>query len=240
MFLKFKSLKKSFNEYEVLEDISFDVKKGEICGIIGKSGCGKSTILNIFMGLMKPSSGKILLNSKNFIRNFRKNQKIIGFASQENTLFDELSIKENAFYFGKTYGLKKKQIISRLDDLLKLLGLKGFEDYFIRALSGGMKKRANLLVALIHKPKILVLDEPTTGLDFLLRKSFWEYIKRINKEEDLTVIVTSHLLDEIEENCNRIVIINDKKVVAEGRKQDYKKKYGSDSKIKDVFGEILK
>lgn len=240
MFVDFDYIKKSLGGSVVLNGVSFGVSKGDIFGLIGKSGCGKSTLLNIFMGILDPDSGVVRVDSKNISKNLKFHQSKIGFASQENTLFNELTIEENAFYFARVYGFKKKEVRDRVDSLLELLSLDYAKKSLVGNLSGGMKKRANLLVSLIHQPEILVLDEPTTGLDSILRDSFWKYIRKINREEQLTVFVTSHLLDEIEENCSRLAIMKKGNIVAKGKMSDYRKEYGNDVKIKEVFENILK
>ena len=237
--IEFKKVKKSFDKKEVLKDVSFDVNEGEVFGLIGKSGGGKSTLLKILIGLLCIDSGEIIFEGKNALKKLNYLRKNTGFATQENMLFQELSVKENAFYFGDLYGMKKSAIKEEFDKLIKLLGLYGHEKTIIKNLSGGMQKRANILVSLIHKPKLLILDEPTVGLDSILRDILWKYIHEINKT-GTTILVTSHLLDEIEENCDRIGILEKGEVGGVGTIKQYKTKFGKNKSLNQIFQEILK
>jgi ABC-2 type transport system ATP-binding protein len=236
--LEFKNVKKRFGKSVVLEDVSFRIRKGEIFGLVGKSGCGKSTLLNVVIGMMRATSGTVLFEEKNAWAKRGYLRKRTGFASQSNTLFLELTIKENAIFFGKLYGIRRKILKQKFKELLSLLSLTGFGDSLVKNLSGGMKKRANLLVSLIHSPKLLILDEPTVGLDSILRSALWKYIKKIN-QEGTTILVTSHLLDEIEENCDRIAIINEGKIASVASVQEYKKHYGKNKDLGKIFKEIV-
>ncbi len=238
ILLEFNKVMKRFRRNMVLKGISFRIKEGEIFGLVGRSGCGKSTLLRIIMGMMRPNSGQILFEGGMVWSKLRYLRKNTGFAPQGNTLFNELSIYENAMFFGKLYGVDKDVLKKRFDELVSLLGLNGFEKYFVSLLSGGMKKRANLLVSLIHGPKLLILDEPTVGLDSILRGSLWKYIKKINKE-GTTILVTSHLLNEIEENCDRVAIIKDGAIETIVTIQEYKKVYGNKN-LSEIFKEVMK
>jgi len=164
-------------------------------------------------------------------------RKNTGFATQKNMLFEELTLAENSSYFGKLYGVKRGNLKQRFVNLVELLGLGGFEDLQIRYFSGGMVKRANLLVALIHSPKLLILDEPTIGLDPILRENLWGYIHVIN-QEGTTILVTSHLLDEIEQNCSRVGILKSGKVVTLATIKEYKSKYGN-KPFSKIFQEVM-
>jgi ABC-2 type transport system ATP-binding protein len=236
--LEFENVIKRYRKKEVLSGVSFSVKEGEIFGLVGGSGCGKSTLLKILIGMVRADSGKILFEGKNALKKENYLKKNTGFATQENMLFDELTVKENSLYFGNLYGMRNKTVKERLKELLELLKLSGFENMQINQLSGGMSKRANLLVSLIHNPKLLILDEPTVGLDPALRKSLWAYIQKINKV-GTTILVTSHLLDEIEENCNRIAILKKGAVISVAPVEEYKNKYGKHKSFNEIFEEIL-
>jgi ABC-2 type transport system ATP-binding protein len=237
--LGFRNIKKRFGKNEVLRDISFDVKKGEILGLVGRSAAGKSVLLKILIGMLKSDSGDIFFENKDIINRLDYLRKNTGFASQKNMLFDELTIKENSFYFGSLYGMKRKEIKKSFNEFIDLLRLNGFEDIEIKNLSGGTIKRANILVSLIHNPKLLILDEPTVGLDSLLRDVIWKYIKKIN-QDGTTILVTSHLLDEIEENCHRIAILKKGKIYAMATTEQFKNKYGKDRNFKEIFQMFMK
>jgi len=215
------------------------IREGEIFGLIGQSGGGKSTVLRILLGMAGISSGNIYFNGKDALSNLNFLRKKTGFATQENTLIDELSMWENAVYFGRLYGLSGKIIRTRFKELISLLDLDGYEDLGVRNLSGGMKKRANLLISLIHNPKLLILDEPTTGLDTILRESLWKYIRQINKE-GTTILVTSHLLDEIENNCDTIAILGRGKIITSGLIKDYFDSFPGKKSLNEIFLEVLK
>jgi len=235
--LEFHDVKKNFKKKEVLSNISFKIGSGEIYGLIGKSGSGKSTLLNILIGMVGINGGSILFEGKEAMKKINELRRNTGFATQENMLFDELTIRENCFYFGDLYGMKKKDIQTRFTELITFLDLNGFEDTFISNLSGGMIKRANLLVSLIHNPKLLILDEPTVGLDPIVRNLLWRYIHKINSE-GTTILVTSHLLEEIEQNCHRVGIIKQGKIYSEGTLAEYKKFFGLNS-LNEIFQVIM-
>src|SRR3989338_2728258 len=236
--VEFLKIKKSYGRRTILNDFSLKVKEGEIFGLIGRSGSGKSILLKVLVGMTDVDKGKILFNGKNALDNINLLRKNTGFATQESMLIDELSIWENSYYYGKLYSMPKSKIVSRFKDLIYLLDLAGFERYSIRQLSGGMQKRANLLVSLIHNPKLLILDEPTTGLDSILRKSLWEYIHEINKN-GTTIFVTSHLLDEIEQNCDTIGILDRGEIVTVGTMAQYKEYFSEKGSLDNIFEEVL-
>lgn len=238
VFLIFENLRKRFRKKEVLNGVTFSVKKGEIFGLIGKSGGGKSVLFKILIGMIKPDSGKIYFEDKDTLKKINYLRKNTGFATQGDMLFSELTVKENCFYFGKLYGMKKKDIKRRFEELLKLLDLEGSEDVFVYHLSGGMNKRVNILVSLIHNPSLLILDEPTIGLDPILRNNLWGYIHKINNE-GTTILVSSHLLEEIENNCDRIGILNEGVIKALASLKDYKQKYGKNKSLEQIFENLL-
>jgi ABC-2 type transport system ATP-binding protein len=237
VFLEFKNIKKKFRKNEVLRDVSFNVNQGEIFGLIGKSGGGKSTLFKIIIGMLRVDQGRIFLEGNNVLRKTSYLRKNTGFATQENMLFNELTVQENSEYFGELYGVSKEDIRIRFQELIRLLELQGFENLQVNQLSGGMQKRANILVSLIHRPKLLILDEPTIGLDSILRASLWEYIHKINKE-GTTILVTSHLLDEIEKNCKRIGILKDGRMYAIATPSQYKNTYKTKN-FNEVFKRLL-
>lgn len=237
-FLEFKGIKKRYKKRDILSGVSFEIGENEIFGLVGSSGCGKSTLLKIIMGMTSADSGSILFEGKDASKAVNYLRKKTGFATQDNMLFDELTVLENSLYFGNLYGLTDKEIKERFNELIALLRLEEFRNTQIIQLSGGMVKRANLLVSLIHKPKLLILDEPTVGLDSVLRDSLWEYIHKI-KKTGTTILVTSHLLDEIENNCDRVAILKGGKIAAIGSVEDYFKKYKSKS-FNSIFQAIIK
>ncbi len=237
--LSFYNIKKIFGKNEVLEDVSFYVEEGDILGFVGKSGSGKSTLLNILLGILSPNSGKIYFRNKNVTKKSKELKKEIGYVSQDNSLFPELSLEENSYYFGKLYSVNKKIIKQRFSNFVKLLGFEGFENFKLSTFSGGMIKRANILVSLIHNPKILILDEPTVGLDPILREELWHYIRELNKKEKITVLLVTHLLGEVDDNCNKVAVLKKGKIFSLAKLNEYRKAYDEDSFSK-IFKEIMK
>lgn len=237
--LEFNGIEKRYGKKEILKDLSLKIKEGEIFGLIGRSGEGKTTLLKVLIGMARADKGQVYFEKTLLPSDPLYLRRKTGFATQENTLFEELTIAENSRYFGTLYGLKKKEIHERLQELLVLLELKGFENLLVKQISGGMKKRANLLVSLIHGPKLLVLDEPTVGLDPLIRKNIWNYIHKIH-EAGTTILVTSHILEEIERNCDRIGVLSKGEIIAVGSLEQYHATYPKAESLNDIFEVIVK
>lgn len=210
-FIELQSITKSYNKNVVLDDISFSIPKGSIFGIIGRSGCGKTTLLNIIIGFLKANKGKVLFNNKNIFKDMKNVEELFGFATQDFSFYDTLTIKENLEYFGKLYGLNKDEIKRRIETLLNLVELGDAENKLAIELSAGMRRRLDIACSLIHAPKVLLLDEPTQDLDPILRKGIVKLIKKI-KETGTTVVITTHLFGEIDYLCDQIAILNNGKV----------------------------
>jgi ABC-2 type transport system ATP-binding protein len=234
--LKLRSVSKSFNKQEVLKDISIDIKRGEIFGIIGSSGSGKTTILNAITGNIFPDKGKIFFEPKAYTKFDQKEEyleplhlnpymlkKSISYSPQTPSVYDKLTCTENLDLFATLhkipYDIKKVNI----NILLDLVGLKEAKKKKAEELSGGMKKRLDLACSLVHDPKILVLDEPTADLDLILRKQMWNLIKKINSK-GTTIIMSSHFLEEIKGLCDRIGILNHGKLEFIGSPKEIKKR----------------
>ena len=201
-----KELEKSFGAKEVLRGLSFDVRKGEILGIVGKSGAGKSTMLRILCGISKRYQGEVSFDGRRLKEGGLSHT--IGFSFQPYSFYEDLSLKDNLLYFGRSYGIDNKEVFRRAQELFVLNDLPFEEiDQYPSTFSGGMKKRFDIVCSLIHKPSLLILDEPTAGLDPLRRKHLISIIKRINKN-GVTIIVTSHLMDDIEELCDRVLLMD--------------------------------
>lgn len=232
--VKITNLSKRFNEKIVLRNINLDIKSGEILGIIGMSGHGKTTFLNTVIGFMRPETGDVefklehLLEYENATDQFRsvyktpdEAKKIFGFAAQNPSFYDELTVEENLDYFGALYGLSKDIRRTNTKILLNLIGIYGSRGVKAKNLSGGMQKRLDIACALIHDPKILILDEPTADLDPVLRKQMWSIIKKIN-EKGTTIIMASHFLGEVESFCDRIAVIRRGEIVHVGSSEELK------------------
>ena len=185
---------------KILENINLDLQQQEIFGLIGASGAGKTTLLRIICGYYKPTKGSIFFNDQ---KNVQQIRNMVGFASQDSYLYEELTIEQNLHYFGKLYGLQKEFLQQQIVRLLKLVELEGKQKAKVELLSGGMKKRANIACALLHNPPILIMDEPTSGLDPLLKKQMWQIIQRINNA-GRTVILSTHMIDDVSHLSHKV------------------------------------
>ncbi|MBS3167094.1 ABC transporter ATP-binding protein [Candidatus Woesearchaeota archaeon] len=222
-----KEISKSFGKLDVLKNVKLAVSQDEIFGIIGESGSGKTTLLNIIVGFMDSDSGKVLFESKPMSKPIKN---IIGFATQENCVYNKLTVQENLNYFGKLYSLTDKQIKENSESILKLVELYDYKNMLAEHLSGGMQRRLNIACALIHNPKILILDEPTEDLDPILREEIIMLIKKINSQKT-TVIMTSHLLDEAERICDTIAVLHNGIVIASGSPHELIDTYSKSKEI---------
>ncbi|MBI5390504.1 ABC transporter ATP-binding protein [Candidatus Woesearchaeota archaeon] len=226
----FEHVTKKLGNKDILKDISFQIFPGETFGIIGPSGSGKTTLLRTLIGFYGADKGKIYYQQRDITTNLKMIRQLFGFASQENCFYDELSCVQNLKYFGTLYGLTDEVIKSNSHDLLSLVGLLDMSDELARNLSGGMKRRLDVACALMHNPKVLIMDEPTVGLDPVLRKSMWHVIKAI-AQHGTTIILTSHLMDEIEHLCNGVAMISAGRLLAVGSPNRLKEMYSSNEEI---------
>ena len=214
----------------ILKNITLDIYPNEIFGLIGVSGAGKTTLLRCLIGFYKVTTGKILYQNQEITQHPERIRRIFGFGSQDNCFYEKLSLIENLRYFGQLYGLPKKETEQRAEELLRLVELQDAKKQLAKNLSGGMRRRLDVACSLMHNPQILILDEPTAGLDPGLRKHMWELITKINNA-GTTVIVSSHLLDEIGHFCTRIGIINEGELLKIGPPSVLKEMYSKDEEI---------
>ncbi len=233
-----KNLVKTYPGKVTLYNFSLDVDGGEVLGLLGPNGAGKSTFIRILTGLEKADSGEIKLFGNPASKETRR---MIGVAPQENSIYPLLTCMENLLYFGSLYGVGGKKAKEKAEALLNELGLIEKKNVPAGYLSGGMKRRVNLACALMHEPKIIILDEPTTGLDPSTRRNMWRMVTRIVTESKATLILTTHYMEEAEALCERIAFINAGQIAAEGKPKELKKMAGREiAKIKSIPGVYVK
>jgi ABC-2 type transport system ATP-binding protein len=242
--IRFKNVAKAFKHNQVLKNVTFDVHSGEIFGIIGMSGSGKTTLLNTLIGFLEPDYGSIKFKLEHLLefkededaqfrpvfKNINDVKRTFGFAAQSPSFYENLTLMENLEYFGRMYGLSKDVRRTNAEILLKLMRLEDSRDVLAKNLSGGMQKRLDIACALVHDPKVLILDEPTADLDPLLRREMWELIKKINNK-GTTILMASHFLDEIESLCDRVGILLEGTIVKCGTPDELKNFYTQDEEI---------
>lgn len=220
--IKVENITKRFKDKLVLDNISFDIEEGEIFGLIGPNGAGKSTLINIITNLMMADSGDVFIEGKNLLKDTIYIKSIIGLVPQELAIIEQLTPYDNLEYFGYLYGLSGKLLKDRINEALEFSGLVDVKKKKISKLSGGMKRRLNIAIAILNHPKILILDEPTVGVDPQSRNHIFDFIKKLSKENNTTIIYTSHYMEEVEHLCSKIFIIDEGKEIAYGT-QDYLK-----------------
>jgi len=213
--IRIEHLSKAFDSIKAVDDISLEINKGEIFGLLGPNGAGKTTTISIISGLLKPDAGKITVDSLDLERNLQSIKKMMGVVPQDMAFYEELSAKENLLFWGKLQGVKRKVLEERIHAYLKATGLLGRENDPLKKYSGGMKRRINLIIGLIHQPKLLLLDEPTIGIDVQTRLNIFKLIKQASSD-GTTILYTTHNLQEAEELCHRIAIMDQGKILANG------------------------
>ncbi|CZR96591.1 MULTISPECIES: ATP-binding cassette domain-containing protein [unclassified Clostridioides] len=237
------NITKRFNDKLALDNISFSVKEGEIFGLIGPNGAGKSTLINIITNLMLPNSGNIQINGLDLSKDYIKAKSIIGLVPQELALIETLTPFDNLEYFGAYYGLKGKLLQERITEALEVTGLTDVKKKKVKKLSGGMQRRLNIGIALLNHPKILILDEPTVGVDPQSRNHIFNFIKNISEKQKTTVIYTSHYMEEVEHLCSKIFIMDEGKEIAFGDNDYLKSLVSTNTKlimeIKNINAQLI-
>ncbi len=229
--IKVNNISKKFEDKLVLDNISFNVEEGDIFGLIGPNGAGKSTLINIMTGLLDPNNGSITIGGFDIKKESIKAKEFLGLVPQELALMETISAYDNLEFFGSLYGLKGKLLKERINYALDITGLIEKRKDKVKKFSGGMKRRLNLAAAIMHEPKILILDEPTVGIDPQSRNHIFEFIKKVNREKNTTILYTSHYMEEVEYLCNNIFIIDEGKEIAYGSKKTVKSMISNNNKV---------
>lgn len=234
-----KNLNKSYDDGKTLavKNLNISVKKGEILGLLGPNGAGKTTLISMMCGLLKPTSGDILINGLSFKNNRTEILSKIGVVPQEYALYPTLTAGENLTYFGSLYDLHGKDLSERVNSGLEEVGLLDFKNKTIKAFSGGMKRRVNLLTAILHKPEILFLDEPTVGVDVQSKEVIIRILRDLNAS-GTTIVYTSHHLNEAQNFCTRISIIDQGRILLEGTPEELIQSVENADNLEQVFLEL--
>ncbi|MBY7142979.1 ABC transporter ATP-binding protein [Virgibacillus sp. NKC19-3] len=214
------SLRKVYKKNTAVDDVNFYLQEGESVGLLGPNGAGKSTLISMMSTLLKPTSGTVMWNGQDILHSPNIIRPILGVVPQEIALYKELSAYENVKFFGKIYGIRGKKLESRAQEVLELVGLANRQKEQVKNYSGGMQRRVNIAVALLHEPEVMIMDEPTVGIDPQSRSYILEMVKRLKEERGMTVLYTSHYMEEVERLCDRIYIMDHGKVIATGSKQE--------------------
>jgi len=216
-----KDLRKDYGKLHALNGVSFSVHEGELFGLLGPNGAGKSTLIKIIPGTVKSNGGTVSLFGKPVDR------KLIGIVPQDDSLYSELTVKENLMFFGSLYGVSKDKLNKVSNQLITMLGLKNKKNALTKTLSGGMRKRLNIGCSIMHEPKLLIMDEPTVGLDPESRRLVWKIIRDIHNR-GVTIIITTHYMDEADMLCDRVAIITNGVVAAIGSPDELRDSAGED------------
>lgn len=218
---KIENLVKKFGDAVAVDNVSLQIEQGEIFGILGPNGAGKSTIINVICGLLSFDAGKVEILGREIKRDPVYCKRNIGIVPQDIAIYEDLSAFENVKFFATLYGLRGMGLKERVEEALDFVGLKDKAHSYPKAFSGGMKRRLNIACALAHRPKLIIMDEPTVGIDPQSRNHILRSVKKLN-ELGCTIIYTSHYMEEVEEICSKIAIIDHGKVIAEGTKDELK------------------
>lgn len=221
--VKVVNLRRAFGDFVAVNNISFYVRKGEIFGFLGPNGAGKSTTIKMLCGLLKPTSGKGFVGEHDIMTEFEEIKKNIGYMSQKFSLYDDLTVEENIDFFIGIYRVPKEKRAERKERILSMAGLTDRRKSLTRTLPGGFKQRLALGCAILHEPPVIFLDEPTSGVDPVSRRNFWDLIHSMAKA-GTTVFVTTHYMEEAE-YCDRLALIYRGEIIAEGRPNEMKQKY---------------
>ena len=236
-----REITKNFGDFTALSEVSINLKKKEILGLLGPNGAGKTTLMKILLGLLPCDGGNIeLLNTP--IKSYRDRIKLkarIGYLSQNFALYKRMTIKENLEYFGTLHGVKKNDIEKKIKDFLKMLAIEKWINHLAERVSFGVKQRLSLAAALIHEPYVLILDEPTNGVDVVAREFFWEILHKIKRNWDMSIVISTHYMGEAE-YCDRVVLLKDGYKVADDTVKNLYAKFPWAKNFEEIFVNFYK
>lgn len=228
--IKINNITQKYGKATVLKNIDLKVAQGEILGLLGPSGSGKTTLVKAIVGMIQPAEGNVSVLDVDIPS--LKVVNDIGYMAQSDALYEDLNAYDNLLFFASLYGMKGKIAKQRADEVLDLVLLKSDGKKLVRNFSGGMKRRLSLAIALIHNPKLLILDEPTVGIDPVLRREFWNEFEKL-RAAGVTIVITTHVMDEAE-HCDRLALIRDGRIIALGTAEELKENSGQKN-IEDAF-----
>ncbi|MFN2152690.1 MAG: ABC transporter ATP-binding protein, partial [Anaerolineales bacterium] len=212
--LEVDNLVKKFGEHTAVKGVSFEVEEGEVFGLLGPNGAGKTTTISMLTGVLEPTSGTARVGGHDLKTDLKAVKRVNGLVPQDLALYPTLSARANLNFFGRIYGLKGAELKRRVDDVLEIVALKERANEKIDNYSGGMKRRVNIAAGLVHQPRLLFLDEPTVGVDPQSRNQIFESVLQLNREGSMSIIYTSHYMEEVELLCNRVAIIDQGEIIA--------------------------
>lgn len=222
--LEVKDVSKKYGKKQVLSGVSFDIEEGDMFGLIGPNGAGKSTLINIITGILDPLNGEVLIGGHSIKKKPIEAKRLIGLVPQELALSEDISAIDNLNFFASLYGLSGKKLKEAVNEALEVVGLTEKKKEKVKKISGGMKRRLNLAAAIMHKPRLLILDEPTVGIDPQSRNNIFEYLRKVNSQDKTTILYTSHYMEEVEELCKNIFVIDEGREIAYGTLNSVKEK----------------
>jgi linearmycin/streptolysin S transport system ATP-binding protein len=212
--LEVDNLVKKYGDFEAVKGVSFSVEEGEVFGLLGPNGAGKTQTISMLTGVIPPTSGTARIGGFDILKERDKVKKINGLVPQDLALYPTLSARTNLNFFGQIYGLRGRELKERVEDVLRIVALTERADGVVDKFSGGMKRRVNIAAGLVHQPRLLFLDEPTVGVDPQSRNHIFESVQRLNRERGMSVVYTSHYMEEVETLCNRAAIVDEGRIIA--------------------------
>lgn len=215
-------LTKHYKQTRAVDGVNLFIEKGEIIGLLGPNGAGKSTTISMLSTLIQPSSGDVRYLNESMLKHPQKLREHLGVVPQEIALYSDLTARENLEFFGKLYKMNKRELTKRMEEVFQIVGLENKQRELVKHFSGGMKRRLNIGAALLHQPSILFMDEPTVGIDPQSRSYILDTVKQLNREHGMTIVYTSHYMEEVEYLCDRIYIMDQGKIIASGTKAEIK------------------